>query len=169
MSNEARQCHSHNDAYYTDQPQRVPLEPLLAAIRDHRRCFKVITHPEFGACGVRQTCTSAEVEELRSQSDLHKFLFDDTMALARALLGTLESYLREAPAAIERGELVVAAYQVKWAAVFVESIDKSDIRYIETLRECADLMRRLGHSLEAQELELRIKTLADPATRDAHP
>lgn len=163
-------AHEHNDAYYTDQPQCVLLEPLLAAIREHRRCFRFITYPGLcGACGVRQTCTSEEVEELGRRSDLHAFLFDETIKLAGALVGGWESHRREARAAIERGDLVEAAHHAKWAAEFVESIGKDDPRYLETLRECADLMGRLGHNLEAQELEIRIKTLADPATRDVHP
>ena len=163
-------AHKHDDAYYTDQPQRVSLEPLLAAIRDHRRCFKFITYPELcGACGVRQTCAIEEVEELRRRSELHGFLFDETMTLARALVERWESDRREARAAIERGDLVQAEHHVKWATVFVESIGENDPRYVETLRECADMMRQLGHDLEAQELELRIRALTDPATRGAHP
>ncbi|MFH1110236.1 MAG: hypothetical protein V1790_13735 [Planctomycetota bacterium] len=162
--------HKHNDAYYTDQAQRVPLDPLLSALRDHRRCFKFITHPELcGACGVRETCTIEEVEELRRRSDLHKFLFDETTTLARTLVARWESGRREARAAIERGDLVEAAHHVKWAAVFVESIGKDDPRYLETLRECAEMMKQWGHDLEAQQLELRIQSLTDPVRPAARP
>jgi len=160
----------HSDAYYSDKPQRVPLAPLLAAIRDHRRCFRFITHPELcGACGIRQTCTTEEVEELRRRSDLHGFLFDETTTLARALVARWESGRREARAAIERGDLVEAAHHVKWAAVFVESIGKDDLRYLETLRECAEMMKQWGHDLEAQQLELRIQFLTDPVRPAARP
>ncbi len=159
-----------SDVYYSDKPQRVPLDPLLAAIRDHRRCFAFLTHPELGgACGVGSTCSIEVVDELRRCSDLHGFLFDQATTLAGTLVARGESGLREARAAMERGELVEAASQVKWAALSTECIGKSDVRYLETLRECAELMRRLGNHAEAQALEDRIRTPADPTARDAKP
>lgn len=160
----------NNNVYYSDKPQRVPLDALLLALRDHRRCFKFITHSELpGAFGVRHTCSIEDVDALRRRSGLHAFLFDETTSLARALVDRWDDGLREARAALERGDLLQAARHAKWAAVFVESIATSDARYLPTLREYADLLRRAGHRVEAQAVELRIKTFVDPATGDVPP